>query len=314
MKKVWITGTAGMMGSHLMEMQTVAGCEVMGTYYKPTIDFDEIAGWPIEEVDVNDWCSVYDSLRRFRPDVIFHLAAQSYPTVSWNRPVETISTNIIGTVNVFEAVRRLDLKPRIVIACSSAEYGFISDDEVPVIEDRELKPLHPYGVSKVAQDLLAYQYNQNYGMDTIRARIFNCTGTRKTGDALSDFVRRIVRLERNPSENTFIAGNLDTRRAIVDVRDLNRALIALSEKGKSGQVYNVSGDNAYLMRDTVNIAIAASTRTDINIKQDPALMRPTDEKVIWGDTTRLKADTGWKQSIPLQQTIEDMLAYWRRKD
>lgn len=313
MTKVWITGAGGMMGSHLLEMLAADGHNVLGCHYKPTIDLDEITCLPLEEVDVRDWCAVFDSLKRFKPDVIFHLAAQSYPTVSWERPVETISTNVIGTINVFEIVRRLELKARIIVACSSAEYGFVTEEEVPVKEERELRPLHPYGVSKVAQDLLAYQYHQSFGIDTVRARIFNCTGTRKTNDALSDFVRRTVELECHLDQFVLRVGNLDTRRAIVDVRDLNRALVALAEKGRSGEVYNVSGDTAYLIRDLVEMVITRSTRKDIKVRQDPDLMRPTDEKVIWGDTTRLKRDTGWIQSIPIEQTIEDMLAYWRKR-
>jgi GDP-4-dehydro-6-deoxy-D-mannose reductase len=313
MARVWITGVGGMMGSHLMEMLLADGHEVTGNYYRPTIDLAEIAHLPIEEVDVTDWCSVYDSLARFRPDAIYHLAAQSYPTASWNRPTETMNVNVNGTINVFEAVRRLELKPRIVVACSSAEYGFVTQDEVPISERRELKPLHPYGVSKVAQDLLAYQYHQNFGLDSLRARIFNCTGTRKVGDATSDFVRRVVALERDPGGDTLRVGNLETRRAIVDVRDLNRALIALCEWGQSGEAYNVSADSATLMRDVVEKIVGQSTRSDIRIEQDPALLRPTDERVIWGDTTRLKTDTGWQPTIPLDQTIGDMLAYWRGK-
>lgn len=303
-----------MMGSHLLEMLEADGHQVLGSYFKPTIDLRELAGKNLEEVNVADWCSVYDSLNRFRPDVIFHLAAQSYPTVSWERPIETITTNVVGTINVFEAVKRLGLKPRIVVACSSAEYGFVSEDEVPVKESHELRPLHPYGVSKVSEDLLSYQYHQNFGMDCVRARIFNCTGTRKVDDALSDFVRRAVDLERNSGERRLRVGNLATRRAIVDVRDLNRALIALYSKGKSGEVYNVSGDMAYLMQDVVDTVIGVCSRRDVEIFQDPALMRPTDEKVIWGDTTRLKADTGWAQTIKLDQTVADMVKYWRGKD
>lgn len=313
MKRVWISGAGGMMGSHLMEMLLQQGHLVLGTYYKPTIDLGEVAGLPLQEVDVSDWCSVYDSLADFRPDWIFHLAAQSYPTVSWERPVETMNTNVIGTINVFEAVRRLGLKPRIVVACSSAEYGQVTADEVPVKEARELKPLHPYGVSKVAQDLLAYQYHQSYGLETLRARIFNCTGTRKTGDALSDFVRRVVWLERHPEYRVLRVGNLETRRAIVDVRDLNRALVALAERGEAGEAYNVSGATAYRIRDVVDLILKASVRQDLRLEQDPKLLRPTDEPVIWGDTTRLRQATDWGQQIGLEETIHAMLSYWRAK-
>jgi GDP-4-dehydro-6-deoxy-D-mannose reductase len=300
-----------MMGSHLLETVLADGDEALGTYYKPTIDLDHLEGLPLQEVDVTDWCSVFDSLSAFRPDLIFHLAAQSYPVVSLQRPIETITTNVVGTITVFEALRRLKLDARVIVACSSAEYGVTVAADKPLTEDTPLLPLHPYGVSKVAQDLLAYQYHQSFGLDTVRARIFNCTGTRKVGDALSDFVRRVVWLERHPEETAMRVGNLKTRRAIVDVRDLNAALLALARQGKSGEAYNVSGDTAYLMGSVVERVLAQSVRRDLEVVADPALFRPTDEPVIWGDTSRLKAATGWRQRIPLDDTIADMLAFWR---
>jgi GDP-4-dehydro-6-deoxy-D-mannose reductase len=173
--------------------------------------------------------------------------------------------------------------------------------------------LHPYGVSKVAQDLLAYQYHKNYGMDTIRARLFNCTGPRKVGDAVSDFVRRVVWLEDHPEESQLRVGNLSTRRTILDVRDLIQALIALAQDGRAGEVYNVGGDQAHLLSDVVGSVLELSTRKDIEVAIDPTLLRPTDEPVIWGDTSRLKRDTGWQPTISLRETIAAMLAYWRSR-
>lgn len=311
--RIWISGAGGMMGSHLTEMALNSGHDVVATYYKPTIDLADVQALPLQEVDVRDWCSVYDSLEQFRPDAVFHLAAQSYPTVSWQRPTETLETNVVGTANIFEATRRLGSKARVIVAGSSAEYGAVDADRVPITEDAPLLPLHPYGVSKVAADLLAYQYHASFGADTVRVRIFNCTGPRKVGDALSDFVRRTAWLERHPEECHIRVGNLATRRTIVDVQDLNRGLLSLLDKGDSGEVYNLGGSTAYLMEDLLACVISRSVRNDIIPHVDPALLRPTDEPIIWGDSTKLAAVTGWRQTIPLETTVQNMLDYWRRK-
>lgn len=311
--KIWISGCGGMMGSHLCEMLTEQGHEVLGTYYKPTIDASDLAGLRREEVDIRDWCSVYDSLARFQPEAVFHLAAQSYPTVSWARPVETIEANVIGTTNVFEAIRRTGAKPRVVVASSSAVYGLVAPEAVPVQESHPIQPLHPYGVTKVATEQLALQYWASYGIEAIAVRIFNCTGPRKTGDALSDFVRRVVWLERHPEQNGLRVGNLKTRRTIVDVRDLNRALGLLAERGQAGEIYNLGGSVAHAMEEILARVLAASTRTDLVTTPDPTLFRPTDEPVIWGDSSKLAQATGWSAEIPLERTVGDMFTYWRAK-
>jgi GDP-4-dehydro-6-deoxy-D-mannose reductase len=311
--KVWINGCGGMMGSHLAEMLKAAGHEVCATYYKPTVDASDLIGLQMEEVDIRDWCSVYDSIARFKPDAVFHLAAQSYPAVSWQRPVETLETNVIGTTNVLEAVRRVGADTRVIVAGSSAEYGTLDASRVPVTEAEPLLPLHPYGVSKVATDLLAYQYWANFKVDAIRVRIFNCTGPRKTGDAVSDFVRRTVWLERHEDEHAIRVGNLTTRRTLVDVRDLNRGLLLLLEHGASGDVYNLGGPTAYAMSEVLAAILRRSTRPDIETTVDATLLRPTDEPIIWADCTKLKRATAWEPLLPLEQTISDMLAYWRAK-
>jgi len=311
--RIWISGCGGMMGSQLCSALVAAGHDVLASYYKPTVDLADLADLPLEEVDIRDWCSVYDSLMRFRPDAVFHLAAQSYPTVSWQRPIETLQTNVIGTANLLEAVRRLGAKVRVVVAGSSAEYGAVDPGRTPISETAPLLPLHPYGVSKVATDLLAYQYWVSFGLDAVRVRIFNCTGPRKVGDALSDFVRRTVWLERHPEINVIRVGNLETRRTIVDVRDLNRGLILLLDHGESGEVYNLGGPTAYPMSAMLSRVLQRATRSGIVHQVDPNLLRPTDEPIIWADCTKLKQATGWEPAISLDQTIDDMLSYWRQK-
>jgi len=311
--KVWISGAGGMIGSHLAEMLAADGHEVLATHFTPTIDLGEIAHLPLQEVDVTDWTSVLRSLEDFAPDAVFHLAAQSYPIVSWQRPVETLKSNVIGTAIIFEAIRALGISPRIVVAGSSAAYGLVEPAELPVVESHGLKPLHPYGVSKAATEMLAYQYWANYGMHAVAARIFNCTGPRKVGDAASDFVRRAVALETDYRASVLSVGNLSAKRAIIDVRDLNRALTLLMQRGTPGEIYNISGSTAYAVSEIVDLVLTQCARKDVTVAVNPDLLRTTDEKIIWGDAGKLHKATGWRQDIPLERTIADMFAYWRNK-
>ena len=180
-----------------------------------------------------------------------------------------------------------------------------------VKEDAALLPLHPYGVSKVGQDLVSFQYFKNDNIRCIRARIFNSTGTRKVNDVTSDFTRRAVEAERKRIYELRV-GNLATRRAIMDQRDLVSALLLLAEKGAPGEVYNISSEYIYRMEDIVHM-IEKQIGHEFRILVDPALLRPTDERVIAGDITKLQKATGWKQAIPMERTIADMLTYWRKK-
>jgi len=242
MAGVLVTGAAGMVGSHLLEhLQAIGGAETIGAYYRPTIRLADIAGrFALVELDMRYAEPVRRLIAARRPDVIYHLAAQSLPTLSWDNPWETLEINVQGTVNVFEAIRSVRAgdpayDPMVVVACSSAEYGAsLTPERVPVDEDTPLLPLHPYGVSKVAQDLLAFQYWRNFGLRCIRARIFNCTGPRKRSDVVSDFASRVARLARSGGGELRV-GNLDTRRAIIDVRDLVAALSALADRGAPGE-------------------------------------------------------------------------------
>ena len=320
--KVLVTGAGGMVGSHLVEMLHEQGDMVIGTYYKPTTDIREIPqDIRMIECDVRYPSSVERIIMDFMPDKIFHLAAQSYPTVSWDRPYETIDTNINGTIAVFEAVKKVrkaadkNYDPMVVVACSSAEYGEtlnkLSGDKVYVKETEPLLPLHPYGVSKVGQDLISFQYFMNDHIRCIRARIFNSTGTRKTNDVTSDFTYRAVQALKTGNYEIRV-GNLNTKRAIMDQRDLNKALMLLADKGIAGEVYNISSEHVYEMKEIFSI-IDKKIGVALTPVVDQSLLRPTDEKIIVGDITKLKRDTGWKQSITIEQTITDMLEYWKNK-
>jgi len=302
-----------MVGSHLVDRLGPTD-DVLASIFRPTVRVKEIQGKAqLVSLDIRDWPAVRKAIDDFRPEVIYHLAAQSLPTVSWANPWETMDSNVQGTVNVFEAVRHIrgngspDYDPMVVVACSSAEYGAsLTPDRVPIREDAPLLPLHPYGVSKVTQDLLSFQYWQNYRIRCVRARIFNTTGTRKKADVVSDFSMRIAKIVRHGGK--LRVGNLEARRAITDVRDLISALILLAEHGEPGDVYNISGSQAYQIGDLIPIFERLAGK-ELPVMVDPALIRPSDEPVIFGSAEKLHLRTGWKQSFPLEQTLRDMLEY-----
>lgn len=309
--KAYITGVGGFMGGHLVDFLLEKNIEVFGTYFRPTTDINYVKSKiKVEECDIRDKEKVKRLLEEHKPDIIFHLAAQSYPTVSWDNPNYTIQANIEGTANLFEAVKELKLNPIILNACSSAEYGFVTADEVPVKESQTRKPLHPYGVSKVAQELLGYQYHKNFGIRSISARIFNTTGPRKVNDVCSDFTKRAVMVEKGLSDEITV-GNLEAQRSITDVRDMINAFWLLTQNVKEYGAYNLSGAKAYKMQELLDI-ILKNVNAQPKIVQDPKLMRPTDEPIIIGDSTKLIQDTGWKQEIPIEKTIKDMLDHWRK--
>jgi GDP-4-dehydro-6-deoxy-D-mannose reductase len=315
-KKTLITGCCGMMGSHMVDYYHSKGEVIYGTFYKPTTNLSEFAHKAIlEECDVRYFHHFHTILNKIRPDTIYHLAAQSYPTVSLLRPQETFEVNVTGTINLFESIKEIRkiepaYDPVVVVACSSAEYGSsLTPENVPIKEDASLLPLHPYGVTKVVQDLLSYQYFVSDHIKAIRARIFNTTGPRKVNDAPSDFVRRAVGIEKG-KEKVLRVGNMDARRAITDVRDLIQALIQLAEKGRHGEVYNISGSKVYRISEVVSIIENIMGRK-FDIQVDQALIRPTDEPIIYGDSGRLTLDTGWTQRYTLEQTLSDMIDYWR---
>jgi len=311
--KTFVTGAGGFMGSHMIDFLHQKGHDVHGIYFGAVNLVDEIEHKAnIHRCDIREKQKLKQLISKIKPDHIYHLAAQSYPTASWIEPTYTIETNVIGTVNIFEIVKELKLNCRVLIAGSSAQYGFVREDEVPVKESREMKPLHPYGVSKVAQEGLAHQYAKNFGIHGFTMRIFNTTGPRKVNDVCSDFTKQIAAIELGLQEPIIRVGNLNTKRAITDVRDEIRGFYLAMQKAEPGAAYNISGAKAYLIKDILDMALNYSN-VKPEIKVDPILLRPTDEPIIFGDSTNLYNATGWKQEIPIEKTVRDMIDYWKRK-
>lgn len=315
---VLITGGCGMVGSHLAEYYYNLGNTTTATYHThPTINLEEVKDKAhYVPCDIRNAAQVLEIIEQCMPDIIYHLAAQSYPTVSWEKPVETMDTNVNGTINVFEAVKKIRIAkptydPIVVIACSSAEYGAsLTPENVPISEQTELLPLHPYGVSKVGQDLLGFQYYTNNKIRNIRARIFNTTGPRKETDVASDFTKRAVMFERGQVSSLKV-GNLSTKRALTDVRDLVNALVLLAEHGAAGDVYNICGERVYEISSIVKL-IEEIMGISLPLEVDPALIRLSDEPVIFGSSEKLKSCTNWEQKIDLKTTLSDMINYWKQ--
>ncbi len=265
------------------------------------------------ECDLKDAASVRYIIREIEPDLIFHLAAQSYVPMSWRAPAQTLETNIIGEVNLFEAVKEMGISPLIHIAGSSEEYGLVYKDEVPIKETNPLRPLSPYGVSKVAQDLLGYQYFRSYGLRIVRTRAFNHTGPRR-GEvfATSNFAKQIAEIEKGKREPVMWVGNLDAVRDFSDVRDVVKGYLLALERGEPGEVYNISTGEGHKIGEILDILLSLS-KVDLEVKKDSSRMRPSDVELLIGDHSKFTETTGWKPEIPLRKTLEDLLNFWRER-
>lgn len=317
--KAYITGVGGVVGSALAPYLKKHGYDVVGTYYTPTTDLSEIEGIRMEELDLRDHQKVMDFVMRELPDVLYHFAAQSRPVPSWSDPYYTMDVNVGGTVAILEAVKAAKAAhpgydPNVIAISSSAIYGdALQKYDVDNLPDEscELLPLHPYGVSKAAEDLLCYQYYKNFGIRTMRIRLFNCTGRNKDQDITGDFAKRAVKLEREGG-NKLIVGNLTARRAILDVRDLCSALRILNEKGSAGEAYNICSSHVFRM-DYVVECLENIMGVKYELVEDPALLRPADEKLYAGRCDKIKA-LGWVEEYEYIDTVRAAVEYWRGKE
>jgi len=312
-----ITGITGFAGSHLAEhLLAREDVEVFGTirWRSRTENVESIRNRiTLMECDLTDRSAVDRAIATVRPDLIFHLAAQSFVPTSWVAPSETITTNVIGQLNLFEAVRRVGIDPLIQIACSSEEYGLVHEDEVPITEDNPLRPQSPYAVSKIAQDFLGYQYFCSYGLRVVRTRTFNHTGPRR-GEVFvtSNFAKQVAEIEQGLVEPVLHVGNLDARRDFTDVRDVVKAYWLALERGEPGNVYVIASGRARRISEVVDMLLGMA-RVPIRVERDPARMRPSDVPVLLGDSTKFRKKTGWEPVIPFEQTLTDLLEYWRAR-
>lgn len=324
MKKAFITGITGMVGSHLVDfLLENTDWYIYGLVrWNDKMDniehlMDNINNKNRVELvygDINDLSSLLIAFKNTQPDYVFHLAAQSYPKTSFDSPLETLETNVLGTAKVLDAIKHLDLDPVIHVCASSEVFGRVPKEFLPIHEDVTFHPASPYAISKVGTDLVGRFYAEAYDMTIMTTRMFTHTGPRR-GDvfAESTFAKQIAMIEADMIPPIIKVGNLDSLRTWSDVRDAVRAYYMLvTENPQSGEYYNIGGSYSCSVRDMLDHLLSLSTRKDIDIVVDPSRLRPIDADLQVPDTAKFKNHTGWEPKIPFEKTMEDLLNYWRK--
>lgn len=316
--KILISGITGFVGSHLAEyiLTLKEDHEVHGfcRWRSPKDNLGKIYNKVVlHDADLVDLGSLIRLSKTINPDIIFHLAAQSYVLTSFNSPIQTLWSNVIGTANILEAVRITEINPVIHVCSSSEVYGQVSESDVPIKETCPFRPASPYAVSKVGEDMLAYQYWISYGIKTIRTRMFTHTGPRR-GDvfAMSFFAKQVAAAELGLSEPVIRVGNLKSVRTFCDVRDAVRAYWIMANKCKAGEVYNIGGNRTMTIGQALEILLSNSQKR-FEIRTDPKLLRPSDVTLQIPCIDKFRNETGWEPQIPLERTIQDILNYWREE-
>ncbi len=317
-KRVLITGIAGMVGSHLAEflLQQEPSWQIFGIKRERS-QLANIRGL-LDRVELRD-CNLVNAdecmtmLDSVRPDVIYHLAALSHVPDSWAAPRETLCNNITMQLHILEAIRHLKLDPVMQVALSSEAYGRVYPDELPITEKNPFRPLNPYGVSKVAQDMLAYQYHQSYGIKVIRTRAFNHEGPRRPEIFVtSNFAKQIAEIEAGIRPPILYVGNLAARRDWSDVRDIVKAYYLATEHCVAGEDYIIASGISRSIADILDLLMSL-TSVKIEVVQDPARLRPSDVETMYGDPSKFIAATGWRPEIKFEQTMKDLLDDWRSR-
>ncbi len=312
--KALVTGATGFVGSHLVDYLTdIQGLEVHGTRRPRSRDEFTRPDIQYHEGDITDYTSIADLISIIEPDYIFHLAAQSFVPLSWRAPRTTLETNITGTLNILEAIRASKRDIKVQVAGSSEEYGIVNSEECPVTETQPLRPLSPYGISKIACDLLAQQYYHSYDLHTIITRAFNHTGPRRGEQFVtSKIAKQLALIKLGKAEPVLTLGNLQAVRDFTDVRDVVRAYWLAVKHCLPGQPYNIGTGIGHTIEQVVHLLEEVS-EVKFELKQDPQFMRPSDVPRLVCDSTTFRSATGWKPEILFRQTLKDLFDYWMRR-
>jgi GDP-mannose 4,6-dehydratase len=321
--RVLITGITGFVGSHLAEYISAnhPQTEIFGIkrWRSPQNNIRQLLNnnpkIKIHDCDLRDLGSLIRVFGDVKPDVIFHLAAQSFVTTSYMAPLDTLECNISGTANLLEAIRILKQDPLVHICSSSEVYGQVTKADIPIRETCPFRPVSPYAVSKVGEDMLGFMYWEAYKIRTIRTRMFTHSGPRR-GEVFVDsfFAQQVARIEVGLQEPVIRVGNLDSVRTFADVRDTVRAYWLLAQKCPPGEVYNIGGDITMTIGEMLDLLLTMTSHPGkIETSVDPALIRPADVTLQIPSSDKFKAATGWKPEIPYRQTLLDMLNYWRQE-
>ena len=321
---VLITGITGMVGSHLADFLIentdwkiyglARWTDALDNLEHLTEEINKKDRIELVYGDLNDLASLITAINKSKPDYIFHLAAQSYPQTSFDAPIETLQTNILGTANLLEALRKSPYKKAITHVCASSEvFGRVPKEKLPIDEECTFHPASPYAISKVGTDLVGRYYAEAYGMTIMTTRMFTHTGPRR-GDVFSEstFAKQIAMIEAGLQEPKIYVGNLDSLRTYADVRDAVRAYYMLvTHNPQAGEYYNIGGTFTCKIGDMLNYLINQSTVSNIEIVTDPERLRPIDADLQIPNCNKFKSHTGWQPEIPFGKTMDDLLQYWR---
>ncbi len=311
-----ITGINGFVGGHLAEYLLEQGSwDIWGIALEDTLRLPHLRDHvQCAQADLCNRAMVDDLLAKIRPQVIFHLAGQPFVPESFRDPSTTFHINIMAQLRLYQAMLDHQIDARVLSVTSAEVYGQIHAEDLPLNEDTPLRPLSPYAVSKVAQDLLGLQYHLSHQLDVVRVRPFNHIGPRQNDRFVaSSFAQQVAAIEQGNQPPILKVGNLTAQRDFTDVRDMVRAYVMAFEAGEAGQVYNIGSGKAVSIQHLLDILLAASTRP-IEVQPDPERMRPSDIPVIVCDARRFYAQTGWQQQIPFEQTMHDILNEWRTQE
>jgi GDP-mannose 4,6-dehydratase len=321
---VLITGVLGMVGSHMLDfLLENTDTKIYGfcRWNEPMDNIEHLVDRinkkdRIELIygDLNDYASIQNAIEKSKPKYVFHLAAQSYPQTSFDAPIETLQTNILGTTNLLEAIRKSDYKDCLIHVCASSEiFGRVPKEKLPIDEECSIHPASPYAISKVGTDLIGRYYAEAYHMKIMTTRMFTHTGPRR-GDVFheSTFAKQIAMIEAGLQDPKILVGNLDSLRTYADVRDAVKAywmLLTINPIG--GEYYNIGGEYTCSVKDTLEYLISKSTVKNIEVTLDMERFRPIDANLQIPNTTKFRNHTGWKPEIEYTKTMDDLLNYWR---
>jgi GDP-4-dehydro-6-deoxy-D-mannose reductase len=310
-----ITGAGGFVGGHLSAyLLAHTDWELMGTVYPHPVEAQpQEPRLRLQHADLRDPQVVQALVAEVQPNYVFHLAAQSFVPTSFADPWDTLENNVRAQLNLLEAVRQSEREVRLLVIGSNEEYGAPQPDELPQTEESPLRPHNPYAVSKIAQDFLGFQYHLAYGLPVVRVRPFNHTGPGQSPRfVIPAFASQIARIEMGLQEPVVKVGNLEAARDFTDVRDIVRAYHLAVTRGSVGEVYNLASGQPHSVRGLLETLLSYA-EAEIHIERDPARYRPVDVPVAYGSADKFHRLTGWKPEIPFEQTLRDVLGYWREQ-
>jgi GDP-4-dehydro-6-deoxy-D-mannose reductase len=309
-----VTGAGGFVGKHLIaHLLDNTDWRIFRTTRSQGRETGDSERVSTLSCDLLDAAHTVEVVERVAPDFVFHLAAQSNVQLAFKDPEGTFTGNVVGQLNLLAALRTVVPNARILVACSSEQYGLVRPEDIPIGEDTPFRPNNPYAVSKIAQDALALQHFLSWGQQTIRVRAFNHIGPGQSENFVaSAFARQVARIEAGLQEPVLHVGNLEAERDFTDARDMVRAYLLAITQGEPGEVYNIGSGKAHTIQSLLD-AFLSGSKVAVEVRQDPARMRPSDIPVLVCDATRFNQRTGWAPRIPLEQTLRDILDYWRER-